>query len=220
MKLSEKLYNFENNIVISLDGPSASGKGMVGNMLAQEFKLVYFQSSLVYRGLAYICLKNNISENDIDSIIRISAESDIISEINNIDLNIEKIGSFASKISVIVEVRNNLGRYLKSVIESAPRIIMEGRDIGTIIAPNADLKIFITADIDVRVERRYKQLLLEGKNSRLSDVLSALKERDERDSSRKEAPLLVAKGALVLDTTELTPQEVLQNIKNFVDSVS
>jgi cytidylate kinase len=113
-------------------------------------------------------------------------------------------------------VRDNLGHYLKSLIKNTSRIIMEGRDIGTIVAPKADLKIFITANVEVRAKRRYNQLLLEGKDCNMSDVLSLLKNRDERDILRASAPLKAADDAFIIDASELSPVEVIQNIKNFV----
>ena len=216
MEVSEKLYNNKNSIIVALDGPSAAGKGLIGSMLAEEFSLTYVQSSIVYRGLAYICIEENIAPEDVDAVIKLSASVDIISRIKGIDLNIESIGDIASKISVIGQVRINLGFYLRNLIETTPRIIMEGRDIGTVVAPEANLKIFITANVEVRAKRRYKQLLLEGKDCTLTDVLDLLKNRDERDSLRASAPLKSADDALIIDASDLTPLEVIQSIKNFV----
>ncbi|MDG1436511.1 MAG: (d)CMP kinase [Rickettsiaceae bacterium] len=216
MELSEKLYKKNNSVIIALDGPSAAGKGLIGRMLAKEFSLTYVQSSIVYRGLAYICIENNVSPGDLDAVIELSANEDVIFKTQNIDLNQEKIGDIASKISVIPEVRTNLGSYLRNLIETTPRIIMEGRDIGTVVAPDADFKIFITDDVEVRAERRYKQLLLEGKDCTLTSVLELLKNRDERDSTRSSAPLKAAKDALLVDASKLSPLEIIQNIKNFV----
>ena len=214
MKLSEKLYNHDNTMTIALDGPSAAGKGLIGSMLADEFALTYVQSSIVYRGLAYLCLQENISPEDSDAVIKLSVNSDIISRVRGVDLNVEIIGDIASKVSVLTEVRNNLGHYLQRLIKDTPRIIMEGRDIGTVVAPNADLKIFISAK--VRAKRRYKQLRLEGKDCTLSDVLDLLKNRDERDRSRSVAPLKAAADAFVIDASDLTPNQVIQSIKDFI----
>jgi len=216
MKLSEKLYNHNNKVTIALDGPSAAGKGLIGTMLAQEFTLVYVQSSIVYRGLAYVCMQENILPEDVDNVIKISSSVDVISRAKGIDLNVERLGDIASKISVLPEVRANLGTYLQRLIKNTPRIIMEGRDIGTVIAPNADLKIFINANVEIRAERRYKQLLLEGKDCTLGDVLDLLKSRDERDRLRSAAPLKAADDAFIIDASYLTPAQIIQDIKNFV----
>jgi len=216
MELLEKLYNHDSKIIIALDGPSAAGKGLIGSMLAEELALTYVQSSIVYRGLAYVCLQENVSPEDDDAVIKLSVNSDIISRVRGVDLNVEIIGDIASKISVLTEVRNNLGHYLQRLIKDTPRIIMEGRDIGTVVAPEADLKIFISANVEVRAERRYKQLRSEGKDCTLSDVLDLLKSRDERDRSRSVAPLKAAADAFIIDASDLTPAQIIQSIKDFV----
>ncbi|MDC0864587.1 (d)CMP kinase [Rickettsiaceae bacterium] len=216
MNLSDRAYDNNYNFVIALDGPSASGKGLIGNMLAKELDLVYVQSSIIYRGLAYICMQNQITPDDTHRIIKLSKTEGIISKVSNIDLNTEIIGELTSCISTIQKVRENLGYHLKKMIQTTPRIVMEGRDIGSVIAPNADLKIFITADINVRAKRRFNQLRIEGKECILSDVLDSLEGRDKRDRTRIAAPLKPAEDALVIDTSDLIPSEVIQTIKNFI----
>jgi cytidylate kinase len=216
MGLAKKANNKSLSFVVALDGPSASGKGHVGNMLAQEFGLKYVQSSIVYRGLALICFEDDIDPGDINAVIFAAKNEDVIARSEGRDLNIEIIGDIASKISVIPEVRQSLTDYLKNVVAGTPRIIMEGRDIGTVVAPTADVKIFISANVEVRAMRRYKQLQLEGKDCIISDVLELLKARDERDSNRTVAPLVAAEGALVIDTSELTPELVVQKIKEYI----
>ncbi len=215
-----RLINMANDIstrfVVALDGPSAAGKGLIGRLLAEKFGLVYVQSSIVYRGLAYVCMMAGVSADDEAGIIELSASADVITEVEGVDLNVEAIGDFASKLSVIQEVRDNLGTYLTDLIKNTPRIIMEGRDIGTVVAPDADLKIFITANVEVRAKRRFKQLQDEGKDCMLSDVLKLLKSRDDRDSMRSVAPLKAAGDALVIDTSDLSPEKVLQKIIDFI----
>ena len=216
MRLIDKANDLNTEFIVALDGPSAAGKGLIGRLVAEKFGLVYVQSSIVYRGLAYVCMMAGISADDEGGIIELSASSDVITEVEGVDLNIEAIGEFASKLSVIQEVRKNLGIYLINLIGNTPRIIMEGRDIGTVVAPNADLKIFITANVEVRAKRRFKQLQYEGKDCILSDVLKLLKSRDDRDSTRAAAPLKAASDALLIDTSDLPPEEVLQKIVNFM----
>lgn len=216
MSLEEKANNKNLDFKIALDGPSASGKGLIGNMLAEEFGLKYVQSSIVYRGLAYVCMEDAIDADNIEDVIRAAKNEDIISRVKGVDLNVELIGDFASKISTINSVRTSLTKYLSSLMIDTPRIIMEGRDIGTVVAPDADAKIFISADVEVRAMRRYKQLQLEGKDCILGDVLDLLKKRDARDSNRNAAPLKAADDALVIDTSKLEPSEVILKIKEFI----
>lgn len=220
MSLFDKAHNNILNFIVALDGPSASGKGHIGSLVAKEFALTYVPSSIVYRGLAYICLQEKVAADDDAKIIELSQSADIISKTKDVDLNVEIIGDFASKISVLAEVRHNLGIYLKRLIQTTPRIIMEGRDIGTVVAPNADLKIFLTAFAEVRALRRYKQLLWSGKDCMLSDVLELLKSRDERDMSRTVAPLIPASDAYIIDTTNLTTDQAIQRIKDIVSKSS
>lgn len=216
MNLTEKANNKNLDFKIALDGPSASGKGLIGSMLAEGFGLKYVQSSIVYRGLAYICIEDDIDPDDIDAVIYAAENEDIISRVKGVDLNVELIGDVASKISTIGRVRTSLTNYLSNLMNNTPRIVMEGRDIGTVVAPDADIKIFISADVKVRAMRRYKQLQLEGKDCILSDVLDLLKKRDARDSNRSAAPLKAADDALVIDTSKLEPSEVILKIKEFI----
>lgn len=216
MDLKQKAYNIKDSFIIALDGPSASGKGLIGRMLAKEFDLEYIQSSIVYRGLAYLCIKENINSDDTEKVIKVSEYKDLLKLIQNVDLEQEIIGNYASRISVIPEVRANLNQHLAKLLQNKKRVVMEGRDIGTVVAKGADLKIFITADVEERARRRYEQLHSQGKECILSDVLKSLKERDLRDSSRKTAPLSIASDALVLDTTSSSPEEVISKIKEYI----
>lgn len=209
MNLKSKALDFIQNIIIALDGPAASGKGTIGLMLAKKFSLKYVQSSIVYRKLAFNCIKEKIDITDINKIISSSKEIDIT---GNFDLEDENIGAIASQIAVIAEVRDNLNKHLVKLINTTPRILMEGRDIGTVVAPNADLKIFITANPAVRAERRYKQLQAKGKACILDEILQQIILRDKRDKEREVAPLLPALDALIIDTSKLSPLSVVKQI--------
>lgn len=209
MNLKSKALDFIQNIIIALDGPAASGKGTIGLMLAKKFSLKYVQSSIVYRKLAFNCIKEKIDITDINKIISSSKEIDIT---GNFDLEDENIGAIASQIAVIAEVRDNLNKHLVKLINTTPRILMEGRDIGTVVAPNADLKIFITANPEVRAERRYKQLQAKGKACILDEILQQIILRDKRDKEREVAPLLPALDALIIDTSKLSPLSVVKQI--------
>lgn len=213
MALKSKAFNINNNFVVSLDGPAAAGKSTIGRLLADKLQLTYFQSSRVYRSLALSCINNKIDPNDKETIIKLSQT---ISMVESTELNAENIGIVASQVASISEVRNNLGKYLVELINTTPRIIMEGRDIGTIIAPSADLKIFIDADIKVRAERRYQELYQNNTQYMLSDILSQLEMRDKMDKERSTAPLMIPKGALEIDTSYLISTEVVDKIIEFI----
>lgn len=211
--LKSKALDFTQNFVIALDGPAASGKGTIGLMLAEKFSLKYVQSSIVYRQLAFNCIKEKIDITDINKVISLSKKIDIT---DKFDLEDENIGGVASQIAVIAEVRDNLNKHLVNLINITPRILMEGRDIGTIVAPNADFKIFITANPGVRAERRYKQLQAKGKACILDEILQQIILRDKRDKEREVAPLLPALDALIIDTSKLSPLSVVEQITQFI----
>ena len=214
--LKEKAYAKNSSFVIALDGPSASGKSSIGKALAKEFDLEYVQSGIFYRSLAYLCVINNINFLDTKKITELSETQDLLKITKTVDLNQENIGNYASKISVIPEVRSNLNKHLTQIVKANARIIVEGRDIGTVVAPDADIKIFITADVTARAIRRHKQLQEQGKECMLSEVLISLEERDTRDSSRTADPLSIASGALVIDASNMTQEQVILAIKNHI----
>ena len=210
------IYKTSNKLIIALDGPSGVGKGLIGRLLSDELDLKYFQSSILYRVLAYKIKELNLDLDDKQSIIILSKNIDI-DNIDAKDLENEFIGSIASKIATIGEVRNNLNKYLENIVEKNHRLIMEGRDIGTKIIPNADLKIFLTASIERRAERRYKQLIANNKNVILPEILEQLKKRDLRDTTRTVDPLIPALDAKIIDTSEITPSEIIAKILKFLE---
>ena len=218
MHLNEKAYSKTAPFIIALDGPAASGKGLIGRKLSGEFNLKYVDSGAVYRNIAYTAMQQNVNLEDVVQIIRISSDSNnkIISNINNNDLYSDQVAAYTSKIAKIKEVRTNVGKYLDQLIKTNPRIIIDGRDIGTVVAPFADLKIFITASLKRRAKRRFKQLRILGKECMIHDIFSEMKKRDELDSKRQVAPLKVSPDALVIDTSELTPDQILKRITDFV----
>ena len=206
-----RLLNKNDRLIIALDGPSASGKGHIGRLIASRFGLEYFESSRVYRGLAYLCLQHQLTENNTNEIIALS-KKDILLLCKGVDLFREDIAQMASKVSVIPEVRANLTSGLRRLISDNYRIIMDGRDISSVVAPDAHIKIFITAEPKVRTERRYKQLISDGKYADKDLILDALLERDRRDMERNVAPLVAQEEAIVIDTTKLSPDEVINEI--------
>ncbi|MCC8372168.1 MAG: (d)CMP kinase [Rickettsia endosymbiont of Pseudomimeciton antennatum] len=213
MTLKSQAFDISNNFVVALDGPAASGKSTIGRMLAQKLKLTYFQSGIVYRSLALSCINQKIDLTDINRIIELSKSTEYI---QNSELDSEVVGNIASKVAVIPEVRNNLGTYLVKLIKTTPRIIMEGRDIGTVVAPSADLKIFIKADIVIRAKRRYKELQEKDGEYIFDAVLKQLETRDKRDIERDIAPLTISPGTLEIDTSYLLPEEVIDKIMEFI----
>ncbi|MBF8246766.1 MAG: (d)CMP kinase [Rickettsia sp.] len=220
MLLSEKAFQFDYRFSIAIDGPSASGKSHLSQILAKKLKLKYVESGIFYRFFAKICLNKNILPTK-DSVLKsnILDDVDLFEEkIDFIDLRDEEISIYASQIAIIPELRSKINNHLKKLVISYNRVVMEGRDIAKIVLPNADLKIFLTADIKERASRRSKQFLSEGKNLDFSDILSKLRFRDNVDTYRETDPLSKVDSSLVLDSTFLTLEALLEKILLFIQS--
>lgn len=223
LSLKSRAFDTTYPLVIALDGSAGSGKSTIGRIIAEQLSLTYHQSGIWYRAVACICINKKIDLKNIKKIIDISTDTNLLHDIFNqsptltsVNLNDEDVGDIASQIAIIEEVRRNLTKQQRLIINKSHRILMEGRDITTCVAPNADLKIFITADINIRAQRRYKQLRNQKKHYIMSDVLNYLSVRDHRDANRKASPMLQDKDALKLDTSKLTSQEVVDQILSFI----
>lgn len=214
MNLKDRTTNLDQKFTIALDGPSGSGKGTIGKILSNEFKLHYVQSSAAYRFVAAQLLEKNINISELRSIISLSKNltiEDFASTSNN-----ETIGQIASEIASIADVRHNINKALQNIIDNNLRILIEGRDIGTVVMPDADLKIYLTASPEARAQRRYKQLLLEGKECILAEIYESICSRDKRDTQRQVSPLKIANNALVIDSSNYSIIEVVEQIKDFI----
>lgn len=217
MSLKEKAYSDSLPFIVALDGPAASGKGLIGRQISDQFKLKYIDSGAIYRSIAYHAMQQNTAIDDINQIIKISNDHDtIFCDLNNQNLYTDTVALYTSQIAKIQCVRDNVDKYLQRLIAKHQRIVIDGRDIGTVVAPFADLKIFITANIVVRAKRRFKQLQSLGKKCIMQHILSDMQKRDELDSQRRSAPLKAATDALIVDTSDLTPDQILKRIIDFV----
>lgn len=216
-RLSEKFHDISQRCIIAIDGTAASGKGTIADLLAQKYSFIHCQSSLFYRALALNVIENRIKPEDIDQIIALSKKQ-TSSITNSKVLYTEDVTQMTSIISAIAEVRQNLYPMQRNFIINNKRIIMEGRDIGTVIAPDADLKLYITANESARATRRLKQLISSGRDVTLDKVLNNIKERDARDQNRTHAPLKPAEDAIIIDTSNLSIDEVITTILEQIDN--
>lgn len=205
MTYKEKLLNQDQPIIVAIDGASATGKGAIAKLISTRFGLTYCQSSLFYRQLAYNVVMARI-EDDNQKIITLSNQP--IELMEGVDFYSAEITHMTSKIASIPEVRENLLAPQKQFLKDHNRVVMEGRDIGTVIAPNADLKLFITADLDVRAKRRFEQAGGESVES----VKKALEERDYRDMNRSAAPLVCADDAIIIDNSSKSLEEIVESL--------
>ena len=205
-------------MLIAVDGPAAAGKGTLSRRLAEHFNLARLDTGLIYRTVAKKVLESKDPENN-----KIAIEIAQFLSLNDLDTNglrDEAIGTAASKISAIPEVRKTLLNFQRNFAKNPPNgkvgAILDGRDIGTVVCPKAEFKLFITASSKIRAERRFKELQDRGKEAIRSAILRDIIDRDERDSIRSVSPLLPAQDAQILDTSKLDPDAVFNLALDFI----
>jgi len=213
--------------VITIDGPTASGKGTVAQRVAQHLGFHYLDSGALYRLTALSVIRHETPLNDEHAIAKLaeklpcSFSGDEIwlgnENVTNV-IRAEEVGNLASKIAALPTVRRAL-IFLQLSFRKAPGLVADGRDMGTVIFPHAVLKIFLTASVEARAERRYKQLIGKGFSANMLDLLKDLRERDARDSNRAIAPLKPAEGAHILDTSDMTADEAVAQVLQWYAAV-
>lgn len=201
------------NLVIAVDGPAASGKGTLSRRLAGHFNLAYLDTGLIYRAVGRAALDAGIDPSDVAAATAI-AEAMQPSALERDDLRTEETGGAASEVAAVPGVRAALLAFQRRFASAPPDgkagAVLDGRDIGTVICPDADLKLFLMASPEVRASRRAEELRSRGEQAIYAAVLASLKARDERDSGRQEAPLLPADDAIRLDTDALDAEAVFE----------
>ena len=215
--------------VICIDGPSASGKGEISRRVAEKLGYRYLDSGMLYRILALEVDRRAFDLGDRAALLNLVMSLEIEfggsgkladavklnGEDVSFDIRTDKISKFASKIAVIPNVREALlNRQI--AFRVPPGLVADGRDMGTVVFPDAELKIFLTATSVARAERRYKQLIGKGINVKVEEILRELIERDERDKNRTLSPLLVPKKSIVIDSTTLSVEQVVAQVMDLV----
>jgi len=193
-------------IVVAIDGPVASGKGTLSRMLADHFNYRHLDTGSLYRAVALNLLRSGRDLNDADAAIE-AAKKVAQVDLSDIALRDEKIGLLTSRVAPIPAVRRELLAYQRDFAKNPPNdgkgAILEGRDITTIVCPDATVKIYVTADAEIRATRRYEELAKRGEKVTYADVLADLNRRDRQDSERAQSPLKKAADAHLLDTSIL-----------------
>lgn len=219
-------------ITIAIDGYSACGKSTLAKDLAHKLSYIFIDSGAMYRGVALYCLKNNLFDQNnnpkevevIQALININLSFELINNENCLLLNGENVEgqirgaevvAVVSKVARIKEVRIKLVMEQQKMGENGG-IVMEGRDIGSVVFPFAELKLFITASPEIRAQRRFLELKSKGIEAKIETISSNLAERDLMDSSRKESPLIQVADAIVIDNSKLTREEQLDFVLNLV----
>src|SRR5690348_10597800 len=187
--------------VIAVDGPAASGKGTIARALAKHFALPFMDTGLLYRAVALNLWR--WGGDPADEFEALRAGDDLGFDPDDPELRSEPVSAIASRISVYPSVRSALLERQQDFARQDGGAVLDGRDIGTVIAPDADVKLFVTASPEVRAERRMRELGRRGMHAHYNDVLADIRARDERDSTREVAPLVPAADAILLDTSTL-----------------
>jgi len=207
---------FNQPFVIAIDGPAASGKGTLARRLSERLGLPYLDTGMLYRAVGMKLVFSDLDPNHKADAIE-AAQSIEAADFLNPRLRDEKVGQAASIVSAMPEVRAILLDYQRDFAAAPHGAILDGRDIGTVVCPNADLKLFMTASIDTRADRRHRQLQGQGIEVVYDSVKKDLIERDKRDSLRQNAPLVAADDAITLDTTDMAADEVFRQILTLID---
>lgn len=221
-------------MIIAIDGPSGAGKSTLGKMLAKNKNLLYLDTGAMYRAVGFAVLKSGhwaeykekAAEIAKKAKIELVGEPDtlrVLLDGNDISAEIRtaEIGQAASVVSTISEVRRILVDHQRTLGENAPNgCVLDGRDIGTVVFPNADTKFFLTATPEARARRRYEEDLAKGLPATYEQTLEEIAKRDERDVSREDSPLMIADDAVVIDTSELDLTEVFNRMLETIEAKS
>jgi cytidylate kinase len=194
-------------MIIAVDGPTASGKGTIARALAAHYGLPHLDTGLLYRAVGRQVFLDGGNPDDAGDALAATSFSESL--LSHPELRSEDTGGFASRISVHPAVRQALYDRQRAFAEQPGGAVLDGRDIGTVIAPDADVKLFVTASVAARAERRWKEMREAGRAVSLAEIEADIRRRDARDAGRAEAPLRVPEGAIVIDNSAMTRAEAL-----------
>lgn len=213
-------------MIIAIDGPSGAGKSTLGKMLAKELGLLYLDTGAMYRAVALSASRKGIGLDDAEAVAENAqnAEIELKGEVDSLrvfldgddvsdDIRTLEIAQAASVVSTISDVRRTMVELQRKLGEQSPKgCVLEGRDIGSVVFPNADIKFFLTAKPEARARRRFEEDKAKGRVSTYEQTLAEINERDERDVARVDSPLTISEDAVVIDTSELDLSEVFEQM--------
>ena len=212
-------------MIIAIDGTSASGKGTLAKRLAGHYDYAYLETGLLYRAIGYLMLQKNKGVFTQSAAIAAAHEfhAEELSAIDDHFLRTTDVSNAASQVAAIHDVREALLSFQRNFATNPPQgksgAVLDGRDIGSVICPDAPVKIFVTATLEERAKRRAAELVKIDEKTTYDDVFQRLKERDERDMNRHDAPLVCLPEALLLDTTDLEIDQTFRKAVEFIDKI-
>jgi cytidylate kinase len=210
--------------VLTIDGPSGSGKGTIAALVSETLGWHILDSGALYRLSGYSAIKNNIDFSHIDKLVNNTLNMSVRFESGRVwlddkdvslEIRTESAGNNASKVAAIPEIRSCLLQWQRDYVK-LPGLVADGRDMGTVVFPEADIKIFLDASAEVRAKRRYKQLIEKGLSANLAHLVEEIRERDDRDRNRTVAPLCAADDAVVIDSSDMTIESVKKQVLEVV----
>jgi len=209
------------NIIITIDGPAASGKEKIAKYISKKWGFKHLDSGILYRRLAFIFLEKKVDINNISEIKKKIININNISYRRSKKLRTQKISDLASKIAVYTSVRNFINKSQYEFVKKNKNnqgFVIDGRDIGSVVFKNADLKLYIEVKAEIRAKRRYKQLIDGGEKSIYLKILKEIKLRDKKDKSRKNSPLAIPNGAHIINNSG-SFRETIKSLKNLIDNI-
>ncbi|MGH1421948.1 MAG: (d)CMP kinase [Hyphomonas sp.] len=204
-------------MIIAIDGTTASGKGTISKRLASQFGLPHMDTGRLYRATAVAALAAGLAQDDVAGITAIARGLDL-ADFREEELRTAEAGAMASVVAAMPDVRQALFELQRAFATQEGGALLDGRDIGTVIAPEADIKLWVDADVTQRGERRWRELVGQGSNVTLEAVIAQLRERDARDQGRTDAPAAIAEDAVLIDTTNLTIEQAVEAAVAAVDA--
>tara|TARA_R110002020_G_scaffold285595_1_gene501094 strand:- start:536 stop:1183 length:648 start_codon:yes stop_codon:yes gene_type:complete len=205
------------NIVIAVDGPAAAGKGTLSRRLASLYRLPHLDTGLTYRATAKALLDRGLPLDDEDLAAEIARELDL-ARLDRKALSVHAIGEAASRVAVMPKVRQALVQAQRAFAATPPGAVLDGRDIGTVVCPDALIKLYVTATPQTRAQRRRDEIVGNGGTADLSEILADIERRDARDAGRADSPLRPAADAHLLDTTEMGIEAAFEAARLLVDA--
>ena len=204
------------SFVVAIDGPAASGKGTLARRIAIHYGIPHLDTGLTYRAVAKALLDQGLPlDNEA-----VAAEVALHLDLHGMDKNVlsaHHIGEAASKVAVMPAVRRALVEAQRNFAAALPSSVLDGRDIGTVVCPDAEIKLFVTASPEVRAQRRFDEIVAKGGTADFDEILADLRKRDERDMNRTDSPLRPAEDAHLLDTSEMSIEAAFLAAKNLID---